>query len=117
MRPGWPCAPPAALVSIGWFCPACGSSFFPPSLGFGGRGRLECGNDVYLRQLLVHDLERHRQVFARGRPTEHRRPPAASTGHGGLVALSDDFFGLFDRDTMLGDVLNISFRVLFQVPD
>src|SRR5207245_6525110 len=63
------------------------------------------------------DLERHRQVFARGRPTEHRRSPAAPAGYGGFVAVSDDLFSFLDRDAMLGDVLNVSFRVLFQVPD
>jgi hypothetical protein len=70
-----------------------------------------------LAQLLVHDFEYHGQVFARGRPAEHRWSPATPAGPGGFVALPDDFFGLLDRDALLGDVLNVSLRILCQVSD
>src|SRR5436190_23223299 len=98
MRPGSPCAGPAAPRSSGWssavYC-FSGSSFLSPSLGLGGRGRFKRGDHVDLRQLLVHDLESHRQVFARSCPAKHRRSSTAPALNSSIVTLPDDLLGLF----------------------
>ncbi len=98
MSPGLPGDGRAAPRSMRWFCAAYRSSFLPPSLGFGGRGRLKRGNHIHLRELRVNDLESHRQVLARGRPTEDRRTPAAPARYGGFVAVPHD------RESIVGAI-------------
>src|SRR5207247_2653358 len=104
----------AVWASMGWPCDTCGSWFLLSSLGSGRRGRLESRYHIHLREILVNDLENDRQVFARGRPPEHGRSPAAAARDSGFVPVGDHFFRLRDRDAVLGNMLNVSIRILGQ---
>src|SRR5205807_2633124 len=75
------------------------------------------GDHVHLGKALVHNLEDHGQVLVGGGQAKHGRPFTTPASHRRSVAGLDRFFSLLDRDSMLGDVLDVSLRVCFQIPD
>ena len=58
----------------------------------------------------------HSDAFARGSLAEGDGPPARSAFTDGIVFVENDFFHLFHGDSIGGDVLDISLRIVLHVP-
>jgi len=78
-------------------------------LGFAG------GNRIDNQRVLVNDLQDDRDLLPRGGLAKGDRPTRRLAGDHFFSGVQD-VFDLVDREAVLGDVLNVAFGVIVQVP-
>jgi hypothetical protein len=67
-------------------------------------------------RIIVNDFEDYGDVSAGASFTKHDWPTGGMAG-GDVIGPEEHFFNLVDRNAMLGDVLDVTFRFVVEVPD
>src|SRR5262245_8607161 len=91
------------------------TTFFPSLLS--RRRRFEGSNRTNSRRVILNVFKNDAEVLPRRSPSKGRREATAAAGDRRLVVVLDDLFDLLLRNAMLGDVLNVTLGVVFQIPD